>query len=302
MAEQDNTTPAATQARVTEAAKRKGQREVEKKARALKTLTVTYLGINDLSPNPYNPNRQSDHEFELLMRSMQEDGFTQPIVAVRMTEEFVRDARFKDYTVGQVVITDGEHRWRAASTLGYEEVPVVITDMSPEQMRIATLRHNRARGSEDIELAANVLKDLQSLGAIEWAQDSLMLDDLELNRLLDDITAPEALANEEYTEGWNPSDTAHEQTTKAVVTDEGRATSGMTPGAMEAARKREEALKSARTQEDRERALKDNAIFRVSLVFNGEEAELVRSVLGDEPAVRLVQLCRDAEGAEEVSA
>ena len=31
-----------------------------------------------------------------------------------------------------------------------------------------------------------VLRDLRELGALDWAQDSLMLDDSEMNRLLDD--------------------------------------------------------------------------------------------------------------------
>ena len=80
------------------------------------------------------------------------------------------------------------------------EIPVVFVDMSVEQMRIATLRHNKARGSHDIELEAAVLRDLQQLGAIEWAQDSLMLDDVELDRLLNDVAAPNELHSENYSE------------------------------------------------------------------------------------------------------
>ena len=41
------------------------------------------------------------------------------------------------------------------------EVPVVFVDMTREQMRVSTLRHNRARGSEDIDKSADVLKDLR---------------------------------------------------------------------------------------------------------------------------------------------
>ena len=141
MAEEFNTTPIATQKRVQSG--RKGRKKVERKAVALERLNVEYTSIDSLKPNTYNPNRQSDHDFELLLRSMEEDGFTQPIV---VNNDFV--------------IIDGEHRWRAASSLGIKEIPIVKVNMSKEQMRISTIRHNRARGSHDVQLEAEVLRDL----------------------------------------------------------------------------------------------------------------------------------------------
>ena len=132
----------------------RGRREVAKKANALETLKVEYLPVGVLCPNSYNPNRQSEADFELLLRSIREDGFTQPIVALREGN----------------VIVDGEHRWRAARKLGMAEVPVVLVDMTLEQMRIATLRHNRARGSEDIELSTELLRDLRGLGIVTGKQ------------------------------------------------------------------------------------------------------------------------------------
>lgn len=166
----------------------KGKAEVEKKANALRELKISYVKPEDIKPNDYNPNRQDPRDFELLLKSMTEDGFTQPIIVQKSTKQIV----------------DGEHRWKAAQELGFKEIPVVFVDMTPEQMKIATLRHNRARGEEDLELTANVLKDLQDLGAIEWAQDSLMLDDEEINKLIDEIPAPEGLMGEEFTEAWEP--------------------------------------------------------------------------------------------------
>ena len=146
-----NTTPEDTQRRVSEKVKKKGKRTVDKKNKSLETLNVEYVNVNDIHPNEWNPNRQSDHDFELLLKSMSEDGFTQPVVCIR-TED------------GRVKIVDGEHRWRAAHTLKFEEIPVVITPMTEEQAKIATLRHNRARGSEDIDLTAELLRDLEKMG------------------------------------------------------------------------------------------------------------------------------------------
>ena len=77
--------------------------------------------------------------------------------------------------------------------------------------RVSTLRHNRARGSEDIQLTAQVMRDLEKLGALDWAQDTLMLSDVEVNRLLEDVPAPESLKNEEFSTAWTPTDADTEQ-------------------------------------------------------------------------------------------
>jgi ParB-like chromosome segregation protein Spo0J len=256
--------------------KDKGRKAVEKKANALGKLAVTYVPTGDMKPNAYNPNRQSQDDFELLLRSMEEDGFTQPIVAL------------PDNT-----IVDGEHRWRAARELGYTEVPVVHVNMTPEQMRIATLRHNRARGSEDYDLATQVLKDLQELGALDWAQDSLMLDDAEINRLLNDMPAPESLAGDEFSGAWEPGERP-EQEAEGVTEGGAAIRVSTTPAAADALREEERRLAAAVTEEERAAARRDLNIFRLSLVFSGEEATIVKGALGDTPAHTILQWCKDS--------
>ena len=291
-------------------AERKGRKAVEKQARALQQLVIEYASPEAIKPNPWNPNRQSEHDFELLLRSMEEDGFTQPVVCVRLTEEDfevdkIRDAGY--LSVGDVMIVDGEHRWRAGSKLGYSEIPYVITPMSASQAMIATLRHNRARGSEDIELAADVLRDLQALGSIEWAQDSLMLDDVELNRLLEDIAAPEALADENHSGAWEPDSSVDpEGEALSVEAKVGHAPSGdwtkaASPAAVEAARQREQRMADAHTEEQRRMVAQDTRkdFYRLSLVFAGEEATLVKDTLGGAPAEALVGLCSEKAGIEQ---
>lgn len=257
----------------------KGRKAVEKKAANLKSLVVVYVPVEEVLPNDYNPNRQSEHDFELLLRSMEEDGFTQPIICLRDSKKIV----------------DGEHRWRAAKALGYTEVPVVYTDMTAEQARISTLRHNRARGSEDVELTAVLLRDLRELGALDWAADSLMLDEVELERLLEDIPAPEALAGEEFSGAWVPSNAAEPtgSTTSAVGASAG-AVHSSTSNAGDALREQEKRIAAAKTEEDRVAAVRDVDVYRVALVFTSEEAKVVRQVLGDRPADKLLALCREA--------
>lgn len=150
-------------------------KEIKKDIHKLVHAQVEYVDISTIKPNNYNPNRQSDRDFELLCRSIEEDGFTQPIIVQKETREIV----------------DGEHRWRALQTLGKLQAPVIFVDFTPAQMMVSTLRHNRARGNENINMAADVLRELQQLGKLDMAADSLMLDDVELKIMLQDIPASE---------------------------------------------------------------------------------------------------------------
>lgn len=280
-----DTSPKETQDRVSKKAKTKTKKAINKKNKVLRELKVVYVDVGDLKPNTYNPNRQSDHDFELLLKSMEEDGFTQPIVALKKNK----------------MIVDGEHRWRAAQTLGYTAIPVVFVNMTEEQMRISTLRHNRARGQEDLGLTANVLKDLQELGAIDWAQDSLMMSDVEMDRLLEDVSAPDAMAGEEYTQSWGHdtvSDPTVAQVEKGVTTYDidddkavGRHQHSVTQKAAGDIREQEKVIQEAKTQEERSMAVKKRDLFRLSLMFSGNEAKLVQEVLGDEPAQTILEMC-----------
>lgn len=298
MQDNTNTTPEETQARVTEKVLKKGKASVAKNFNKLEKLVVEYIPVDMITPNDYNPNRQDDHDFELLCKSMQEDGFTTPVVALMEKVE-------GEDGVERTVIVDGEHRWRAAATLGLKEIPVVRVDMTMEQARISTIRHNRARGSHDIDLEAALLRDLRAVGALDIAADSLLLDDVEMQKMLDDIPAPDALAGEEYDQSWIPDKLTDEEkeiistgkaTTESLVetsADGGEKTIAMTNNAIASQRKREELIKKAKTEQERQTIQKDNELYRVSLMFSGEEAVVVKSVLGKHAAENLYKLCKE---------
>jgi ParB/RepB/Spo0J family partition protein len=267
---------------------------LRKRTVQLEKLTIEYAAISDIQPNEYNPNRMSEHDFELLCRSMREDGFTQPVIVHRDTKRIV----------------DGEHRWRAGAAIGLTEIPVVYVDMTPEQMRIATLRHNRARGSEDMQLSAEVLRDLEKLGALDWAADSLMLSDAEIEKLLKDVSAPDALAGDQYTDAWAPQRRSEAQPDSIGVaasnqTDGGGGvvvTNAMSIQAVEAQRQQEKRMGEAHTEEERAMVRRDRVFYRINLVFADTEAEMVKGTLGDKPAERLLELCRQAAAAEPLAA
>jgi len=247
------------------------KKEIAKNNVVLENLDVVYINVNDIKPNAYNPNRQSEHEFELLCRSIEEDGFTTPALVRKQ----------------DMVIVDGEHRWRAAQSVGFTEIPCVLVEMTDEQMKIATLRHNRARGEEDAELAAAVLRDLVKMGALDEAQDSLMLDDVEMSKLLNEINDPQLLANEEFNEQFEilkDSNGNSVDRSQVFVGSE---------AASDAVRKQEELIKKAKSQEEMA-TLKREAmnIFRFNFSFYGDEAKIVSKVLGPSAAERLLAICR----------
>lgn len=260
---------------------RKGRKAIEHKRQQLERLVIEYVPTESIRPNAYNPNKQSEAEHEMLLRSIQDNGFTQPVIVT---------------TEG--VIVDGEHRWRAAQSLGMVEIPIVRVDMTPEQMRIATLSHNKARGSHDLELEVQVLRDLEALGALSWAQDSLLISDEEIQKLLADIPAPESLMSAEFSQAWEPdsvtadgdADFLSQTETATQRLDSGHVRS-MTQQTMERVREREAKIKAAKTEQDRQAAKQDKDFYRLSLVFYGDEALLVKGALGKEPAAKLVEMC-----------
>lgn len=257
---------------IKKSAEAKGRKAVEKRALALARMKIVYVAVSVVKPNSYNPNQQNDHDFELLKQSMREDGFTAPIVVQEGTNEIV----------------DGEHRWRAARDIGITEIPVVYTNMTPEQMRISTLRHNRAVGSEDVALATDLLRDLRELGALDWAQASLGIDDAALQKLLDDVDAPSALAGEEFTEAWVPSKNAD-----GLKPQQGNENVSFTSAARASMQEFGVKLAAASTVEERVKieAQQNKETYRLVVVLNDDDAIVALAVLGDHPAAKLLALC-----------
>ncbi len=230
-------------------------KKVQKNIVTLNRLTVEEVPIDSIRPNTYNPNRQSDHDFELLCRSIEQDGFTQPIIVQREKMEIV----------------DGEHRWRALKALGYTKVPVVFVDMTQEQMLISTLRHNRARGSEDVGLAGEVLRELQASGATDMIYDSLMLSPVELDQIGAQLGKPDL----------------PERTAKDLKDF----------NALQSALQRETDIRSQARESERQQRSYESEVYKLVLVFTLEEGEIVNQVLGKSPARKIVELCRRASNA-----
>lgn len=95
-----------------------------------------------LLPNSWNPNEMTADEYQLLKEHILEDGFLDPPI--------VRDNKDGTYT-----ITDGENRWRAATDIGLEVIPVdVLQDEKyddDDELRLKTVSFNVLHGKMNPE-------------------------------------------------------------------------------------------------------------------------------------------------------
>lgn len=257
---------------------------------SLSTLKIVEKAVDEIFPNTYNPNRQSDRDFELLLESIKKHGFTVPIL-IRSDD----------------MIVDGEHRWRAARVLGMETVPCVVVDMTDEQMKIATLRMNRARGSDDLERVGAMLLDLQKLGAIDWAVDTLGITDSDLDKLLGEGKVTE-MGGAEYSQAWIPDPQMQASVQRLAETPSYDATLtrqveigggskkefSMTARSVTLEAEREVKLAETNFVDNPlayARAAAPKQMYNFTFVFKGEQAAFVRSVLGIRPADKFVEIC-----------
>jgi hypothetical protein len=106
--------------------------------------------INELIPNPWNPNIMSKSIFEKMKLTIQEKGLFGAI--------YVR--RFECNSIKNYQILDGQHRWEACKELGYTEIPVecAINEVSDRETQFWTIYFNNTRGRDDLEKRAELFE------------------------------------------------------------------------------------------------------------------------------------------------
>lgn len=159
---------------------------------------VLWVSQDDVKANDYNPNAVAPPEMKLLERSINADGFTQPIVAW-------------DIEQGYEVI-DGFHRNRVGREIehirerihGYLPLAVIREDREDRNDRIAsTIRHNRARGKHKVESMSEIVLELKRRN---WSPKKigteLGMDQDEVLRLVQITGLAEMFSDEEFSEAW----------------------------------------------------------------------------------------------------
>jgi len=161
------------------------------------TYNVVAVPIEKIRANAYNPNSVAPPEMELLELSIWEDGFTMPVVCYYVKEDDVYE------------IVDGFHRFTVLCTSERVKerergmLPVVVIDKDISNRMASTIRHNRARGSHDVELMSNIVTELTNCGMGDaWILKHIGMDKDELLRLKQ-ITGIAALFKDgEFSEAW----------------------------------------------------------------------------------------------------
>lgn len=158
---------------------------------------VLAVPIDKVTANDYNPNSVAPPEMALLETSIWEDGYTQPVVVVHDKEKDV------------YVVVDGFHRYltlKNSKRIFERErgmLPVVVLQKEMHDRMASTIRHNRARGSHNIELMSTIVSELVEMGKGDaWICKHIGMSADELLRLKQ-ITGVAALfANRDFSASW----------------------------------------------------------------------------------------------------
>jgi quercetin dioxygenase-like cupin family protein len=158
---------------------------------------VKGVHIDRIKSNDYNPNSVAPPEMALLETSIWEDGYTQPVVTVYDKEEDC------------YIVVDGFHRFRTlkeSKRIQEREnfmLPIVVLNKDMHDRMASTIRHNRARGSHNIELMSTIVSELVEMGkGDKWICDHIGMSKDELLRLKQ-ITGVAALfQNADFSQSW----------------------------------------------------------------------------------------------------
>ena len=138
---------------------------------------VKAIPIEKIRANAYNPNVVAPPEMKLLELSVWEDGYTMPCVCYYLPEEDMYE------------LVDGFHRYLVMKTskriYAREKglLPVTIIDKELSNRMASTIRHNRARGTHNIELMTNIVAELKKAGMSDaWIMSNIGMDKDELLR------------------------------------------------------------------------------------------------------------------------
>lgn len=155
---------------------------------------VIWVKSDLVQANDYNPNSVAKPEMELLKLSIENDGFTQPIVVWEID--------------GKYEVVDGFHRHLVGKELHMSHLPVVVINQhrTDRNDRIAsTIRHNRARGKHKVESMSDIVVELSRRN---WTDKriakELGMDQDEVLRLKQITGLADLFSDEEFSKAWEP--------------------------------------------------------------------------------------------------
>ena len=162
---------------------------------------IKRVPIDKIQANSYNPNHVAPPEMKLLYKSILEDGYTMPIVCYYLKDE------------DKYEIVDGFHRY--STMLNHKDIydreggclPVSVINKPISDRMASTIRHNRARGSHDIDLMTNIVADLVNSGMSDaWILKNIGMDADELLRLKQISGLAALFKDKDFSKSWVASE------------------------------------------------------------------------------------------------
>lgn len=159
---------------------------------------VIAVPIEKITANDYNPNAVAPPEMALLETSIWEDGYTQPVVTVYDSDN------------DMYVVVDGFHRFltlKNSERINQRErgmLPCVVLDKSMGDRMASTIRHNRARGSHNIELMSTIVSELVEMGKGDaWICKHIGMSIDELLRMKQITGLASLFQNKSFSASWD---------------------------------------------------------------------------------------------------
>ena len=158
---------------------------------------IKRVSVDKIQANSYNPNHVAPPEMKLLYKSILEDGYTMPIVCYYLEN------------VDKYEIVDGFHRYTVLKKHKdiYEReggcLPVSVINKPISDRMASTIRHNRARGSHDVELMTSIVTELVDSGCSDrWIMKNIGMDADELLRLKQLSGLAAIFKDKEFSKAW----------------------------------------------------------------------------------------------------
>lgn len=148
-------------------------------------IEVTRIQMDNVKPNPWNPNVQTERQYEAEIESIVTNGFLSPILVRQLENEY------------QVI--DGEHRLRALKQIKDNkiegkknvpdlvrsgEIPAIVIDVDEANAKKLTIIMNETRGRADFAKLGALLTDIK----VELPDDILLglpYTENQLNELME---------------------------------------------------------------------------------------------------------------------
>jgi ParB-like chromosome segregation protein Spo0J len=148
-------------------------------AKGVEKLSVVEIGVDNLTPNPWNPNRMSEAMRAKLKAYLQREGFVEPLVVRPLGDGYQ--------------ILGGFHRWEIAKELSYRAVPCVVVDLDDQRAKILSVNLNEMKGQSLPTLLANLVHDLSKELVLEDLEKQVPYSIEELKDSLDLLKIPDGL-------------------------------------------------------------------------------------------------------------